>query len=460
MTGRYHPYSEYKSTKNRYFESIPVNWELAQLRRYLLEHKQGYYTTEQYVDSGIKLLRITDLKGDGEIDITSCPKVPETDPTLPTFLLESGDVVFARTGGAGSFGVIRELAEKLVFASYLIRFRFCNKFFLESYLKYMLLADSFQKAVKQNIHGGVNQNIHAEDIKNSYLARPPLDEQQKISDFLDHETAKIEKLIDNQQKLIELLKEKRKAVISHAVTKGLNPDAELKDSGVAWLGKVPEHWVVCCLKHVKGKDKGSFVDGPFGSNLKSEHFVKNGDVYVVESNFATTGRLDFSKLKTISNSHFETISRSETREDCIIIAKIGARYGMNSILPSLDKKAVVSGNSLSLAVDAEKMDVKYCHHLLAHLKREGAMDDGVNVTAQPALSLGQLNNLPFLEPPLSEQSAIVDHVIEQEQYFSSLITKSEKMISLSKERKTALISAAVTGKIDVRNGQEKRELST
>lgn len=289
---------------------------------------------------------------------------------------------------------------------------------------------------------------------------PPEAELKPIISFLNHETAKIDKLISKQEKLIELLKEKRQAVISHAVTKGLNPDAELKDSGVAWLGKVPEHWVVCCLKHVKGKDKGSFVDGPFGSNLKSEHFVKNGDVYVVESNFATTGRLDFSKLKTISNSHFETISRSETREDCIIIAKIGARYGMNSILPLLDKKAVVSGNSLSLAVDAEKMDVKYCHHLLAHLKREGAMDDGVNVTAQPALSLGQLNNLPFLEPPLSEQSAIVDHVIEQEQYFSSLITKSEKMISLSKERKTALISAAVTGKIDVRNGQEKRELST
>ncbi|THE61189.1 restriction endonuclease subunit S [Vibrio parahaemolyticus] len=247
MAGRYKAYPEYKDSKSQSFGRIPIDWNISQLRRSLLDHKQGYYTTEAYVDDGIKLLRITDLCGDGLIDFSQCPKVPKEDPTLVNYKLENGDVVFARTGGAGSLGVVSNISENVVFASYLIRFRFCNDSFEANYLKYVLLADSFQKAVKQNVHGGVNQNIHAEDIKGTYLARPPKEQQQKIANFLDHETAKIDILIAKQEKLIELLKEKRQSVISHAVTKGLNPDAPMKDSGVEWLGEVPEHWVVSKL---------------------------------------------------------------------------------------------------------------------------------------------------------------------------------------------------------------------
>jgi type I restriction enzyme S subunit len=122
------------------------------------------------------------------------------------------------------------------------------------------------------------------------VTTPPSEEQTAIAAFLDCETARIDALVAEQQRLIELLKEKRQAVISHAVTKGLNPHASLKPSSNQWLGDVPEHWVVKRLKHVKADAKNAFVDGPFGSNLKSEHFVDDGDVYVIESGFATQGR--------------------------------------------------------------------------------------------------------------------------------------------------------------------------
>ena len=254
ITGKYQAYPEYKDSESEWLGVVPADWPVIILRRSINSHKQGYYTTEDYVDEGIKLLRITDLRSYGKVDFSDCPKVPVSDPSLKSFSLKNGDVVFARTGGAGTFGVVSDLNEEVVFASYLIRFRFSSNYFQNGFLRFLLLADSTQQAIKQNIHGGVNQNIHAEDIKNATLVHPSLPEQQQIANFLDHETAKIDRLISKQQQLIELLKEKRQAVISHAVTKGLNPNlpseasakegAPLKPSGVEWLGDVPENWSV------------------------------------------------------------------------------------------------------------------------------------------------------------------------------------------------------------------------
>lgn len=220
--------------------------------------------------------------------------------------------------------------------------------------------------------------------------------------------------------------------------------AEYKDSGIEWLGQVPKQWIVTKLKYVKSEEQNAFVDGPFGSNLKSEHFIDNGDVYVIESNFATTGRINIDDLKTISLRHFETISRSEAKSGDIILAKIGARYGSSAILPTLPKKSVVSGNSLKLTIKEKICDVKFALYLLGHLKNEGAMDDGVNGSAQPALSLGGLNCLPFLLPTFTEQKSIANFLDYETAKIDSLIAKQEKLIELLKEKRQAVISHAVT----------------
>ncbi len=279
---------------------------------------------------------------------------------------------------------------------------------------------------------------------------PTSPEQSAIATFLEHETAKIDALVAEQERLIELLKEKRQAVISHAVTKGLNPDVPMKDSGNRWLGSVPSHWEVGRLKHVKAETKNAFVDGPFGSNLKSEHFIDGGDVYVIESSFATQGVLDEAELKTIALEHFETIRRSETRGGDIILAKIGAQFGKASVLPKLSKLAVVSGNSLKLTVNRNLCDVQFVNSYLMTLKTLGVIDDIVNGSAQPALSLGDMNNLPMLVPPPEEQAAIVRSLAVGLGELDSLSVQVRGAIDLLQERRTALISAAVTGQIDVR----------
>lgn len=196
---------------------VPAHWDVAAVRRYLVEHRQGYYTTDAYIEDGTKLLRITDLRELGEISTINCPKVPAS-ASLSNYLLEEGDVVFARTGGAGSFGVIPELDEEVAYASYLIRFRFLPRHFNRDYLRFMLVSDSFQLAVKKNIHGGVNQNIHAEDIKDTFVASPPLAEQKEISLYLEKQSRKYAELIEKAESAIFLMQERRTALISAAVT--------------------------------------------------------------------------------------------------------------------------------------------------------------------------------------------------------------------------------------------------
>lgn len=196
---------------------VPEHWNMAPVRRYLVEHRQGYYTTESYVDEGLKLLRITDLRDLGEINISNCPMVNESD-TTHLFKLQKGDVVFARTGGAGSFGVITEDYENLIYASYLIRFRFMNKIFEPDYLRFLFQSDSFQLSVKQNIHGGVNQNIHAEDIKNTVICAPSLSEQKEIIEYLENQCLLFENLIYKASYSVKLMQERRTALISSAVT--------------------------------------------------------------------------------------------------------------------------------------------------------------------------------------------------------------------------------------------------
>ncbi|MFA7496806.1 MAG: restriction endonuclease subunit S [Acidithiobacillus sp.] len=141
--------------------------------------------------------------------------------------------------------------------------------------------------------------------------------------------------------------------------------------------------------------------------------------------------------------------RSETKGGDIIIAKIGAQCGKASILPTLDKPAVVSGNSLKLKVNMKFCLVKFVNWHLANLKEIGVMEDIVNATAQPALSLGKMNNLPMLVPPRTEQAAIVRFLDEKLDEFDTLTTEAQRAIDLLQERRSALIAAAVTGQMDV-----------
>ena len=203
------------------------------------------------------------------------------------------------------------------------------------------------------------------------------------------------------------------------------------------------------IKYIKADTKNSFVDGPFGSNLKSDHYVYDGDVYVVESGFISTGKFIYKDFKTITKEHFETIKRSECVEGDIIIAKIGANYGMAGELPRLDKQSVVSGNSLKLTLNQEIMLNYLFIRQLELAKNNGGFINIVNETAQPALSLNSLNSFRLLVPPISEQTTIVRFLYDKCTEIDYAITDIQSQIETLEEYKRSVITEAVTKGLDL-----------
>ena len=223
---------------------------------------------------------------------------------------------------------------------------------------------------------------------------------------------------------------------------------EMKDSGIEWIGKIPNHWKLMPTKYFKSNSKNAFVDGPFGSNLKSDHYIDDGDIYVIESGFISTGKFVFKDFKTISNEHFETIKRSECVEGDIIIAKIGANYGMAGELPKLDKKSVVSGNSLKLTLNPNIMLNFILIRQLEIAKKNDGFINIVNETAQPALSLYSLNNFRFVVPPIDEQKRIASYLDEKCSEIDALTADIQKQIETLEEYKRSVITEAVTKGLD------------
>ncbi len=255
---------------------------------------------------------------------------------------------------------------------------------------------------------------------------PAFSEQQKIAQFLDHETSKIDTLIEKQQRLIELLKEKRQAVISHAVTKGLNPSLPMKDSGVEWLGEVPEGWKVKRLK--------------FLCNLITEKTTTNNKTVIALENIESwTGKY----IKTESEYGGEDVAFVSGD---ILFGKL--RPYLAKVYAASDE-GVAFGDLLVYRPN-ENMVSQYCFYQMLSEGFITTVDSSTYGSKMPRASAEFISEMYFLMPPLSEQKEIVESINSKLKIFEQLAENSKITIELMQERRTALISAAVTGKIDVR----------
>jgi len=266
----------------------------------------------------------------------------------------------------------------------------------------------------------------------------PLTEQTKIAKFLDYETGRIDALIDKQQQLIELLKEKRQAVISHAVTKGLNPDAPMRDSGVEWLGEVPEHWEVKKASWCFLAEKGSNAQ-----TLTKEYCGQNPGPYPVYSgqtaNEGVMGRID-------------TFEFDFGELGVLFATTVGAKAMHVSHLRG---KFSLSQNCLIMKLRNSDFEVRFCFYLISELFRFERMM--VSEHMQASFRMEDFYRFPIAQPPQSDQKEIAEYLDREMTRFDKLAKLANCQIELLKERRTALISAAVTGKIDVRDWEPPKE---
>ncbi|AQZ93649.1 restriction endonuclease subunit S [Halopseudomonas phragmitis] len=274
------------------------------------------------------------------------------------------------------------------------------------------------------------------------LPFPPVSEQLCIAAFLDHETARIDALIAEQQRLIELLKEKRQAVISHAVTKGLDPTVPMKDSGVEWLGEVPAHWVKKRLKNIS----------PFitvGIVVNPSDYVADEGLPFLYGGEVKEGFIEVDKARKISPEHSRKNRKTMLEAGDIVTMRVGYP-GLTAVVPP----ECAGGNCASVMLVKRG---NYDSHWLCAVMNSRLVRQQVEVVqygaAQKQFNIADAIEFWMFEPPIEEQTMIAEFIGGQSSVFNALMEESERSMLLLKERRSALISAAVTGKIDVRGWQ-------
>jgi type I restriction enzyme S subunit len=298
----------------------------------------------------------------------------------------------------------------------------------------------------ENIYGA--RLLNQELIRSATLPLPPLVEQTAIADFLDRETAKIDGLIAEQERLIELLKEKRQAVISHAVTKGLNPDAPMKDSGIEWIGQVPAHWEVMALKRLIAP--GTSIS--YGIVQPGEP-LDDGVPFVQTTNM-TTGSFDLENLQRTTAEIAALYPRSRLTGGEIILG-IRASIGAAHVVPD-----TLAGCNLSRGVARIVPKQGITSRYLVSFFGTDAVSRYWQLSKQGStfneVSIETVRELSICVPPIKEQAEIAEYVATESKRFDTLTAEAQKAIILLQERRSALISAAVTGQIDVRGIDQQK----
>lgn len=295
---------------------------------------------------------------------------------------------------------------------------------------------------------GTQLNLNTDTIGSIKIAAPPPSEIEIITAFLDHETGKIDALVAEQEKLIALLKEKRQAVISHAVTKGLDPSVPLKDSGIEWLGDVPEHWEVKRIKHVvphigQGWSPEAFdrlAEGNEWGVLKSS-CVNHGIFRDTEHKTLPPGVTPPEGLEVLSGDVL--MSRASGSLDLI---------GSAALVENCSFRLIMSDKIFRLEVDQKICFKPFLVKMLGSPTLRTQITQAISGAEGLANNIGKgaIREFWLPLPPLPEQTAIVAYLDAQTAKFDTLTAEAERAIALLKERRSALISAAVTGKIDVR----------
>jgi type I restriction enzyme S subunit len=405
---KYKPYPKYKDSGVDWLGRVPEHWSIVP---FFGEVKLCKRSNQGMIDDNLlslsfgRIIRKDINTGDGLL--------PASFETYQ--IVEEGDEIFRFTdlqNDHRSLRSARVVERGIITSAYLAvtpKFKEC------SYFSHLMRSYDTTK-VFYSMGGGLRQSLKFDDVRRLPIISPPPAEQTAIADFIERECGRMDKLVEKKQQFIALLKEKRQALITHAVTKGLNPKAKMKDSGVEWLGMVPEHWEVKKVKYLVRLQSGDFITSDsiqesgsylvYGGNGKrgyTDQFTHEGEYLLIGRQGALCGNINYASGKFWASEH------------------------------------AVVGNPITT------FDIFW----LGELLRAMNLNQYSVSAAQPGLAVDRIASLPIPVPPDNEQISISNHLKQENARIDRLLAKTEKSIDLLKERKTALITAAVTGQIDV-----------
>lgn len=429
------PYPKYTSCAIQWFNEIPQSWKQVRVEQYLIKKDENIGD----LWSSTQLLSLTQ-KGIIEKDINEGKGKTHSDYSTYQ-AIDIGDLVFCLFDIDETPRTVGLSTKKGMITSAYTAFK-SKENINTQYVYYFFESLDDAKALKP-YYKGLRKTVRPPEFLKIHVPFPPKVEQVAISQFLDTETARIDNLISKQEKLIELLEEQRKSIISHAVTKGLNPNAPMKDSGVEWLGEVPEHWMTPSSKHLL---EIPITDGPH----ETPNFVDDG-IPFISAEAISKGKIDFDKKRGYITPELNAIysKKYSPKVEDIYMVKSGATTGKVAMVETTETFNIWS----PLAVFRCNKNKVLPKFLLAVFNSSHFYDALVlnwSYGTQQNIGMGVLSNIEIPCPPLKEQAEIIQHLDVQNTKFDKLIGTQSQLIEKLKEYRSSIISHAVTGKIDVR----------
>lgn len=446
-------YERYKDSGREWLGMVPAHWHVTPLKYVAsLKGRLGWQglRAEEYTEEGPFLVTSEHFTNEA-IDWSRCYHVsPERYELAPEIQLRAHDLLMMKDGAAmGKLAYVESVPGPACLNSHLLLFRPRDGRFANRFLFYLLGGPIFETYMIQERTGTTFFGISQESLGAFSVALPPIGEQRLIMEFLAYEITKIDKLIAEQRRLVELLKEKRQAVISHAVTKGLNPNAPMKDSGVEWLGTVPAHWELMPLK----RDMAFLTSGSRGW---ADHYSEDGALFIRIGNLTRDGiGLDLSDIQRVSVPEGTEGERTRVQPGDVLFS-ITAYLGSVAVVPSELEPAYVSQHIALVRLKQRRLLPTWTAYVTLSLVGKTYLEMQGYGGTKIQLSLDDVANLPMTVPEISEQAEIIRFLDQQNARFDALAAEAESAIALLQERRMAIISAAVTGKIDVRGLVEFR----
>ena len=440
----YPRYEQYQDSGVAWLGNVPSHWEVKRLK-FMLAEKLKYGANEPAELSDFsqpRYIRITDIDEQGNLKEDTFKSLEME--KAQDYLLQQNDILLARSGATvGKSYIYKENLPNLAcYAGYLIRTRLdqlkLNAFFANYFFQSVCYWDWIQSV---NIQATI-QNVSAEKYNELYFTVPPLPEQTAIAAFLDCKLAQIDALISKQETLLAKLAEKRTALITHAVTRGLNPAAPLKPSGVVWLGKVPEHWEVMSLKFSLAMP---ITDGPH----ETPEILSDG-IPFISAEAVKNDKLDFNKKRGYisEEDHLRFCKKYSPQKGDIYMVKSGATTG-NVAKVETDKVFNIWSPLAVMRPDTNKISTEFLFYAIKAEYFNVSVQLKWNMGTQQNIGMGVLSNIKVIIPPLPEQTAITHYLDTQTAQIDALSDKIRQTIARLQEYRRTLITQAVTGKIKV-----------
>jgi len=431
-------YSKYKESGEKWLGAVPEHWGASPLKA-IATHNDDVLDETTAPDSEIVYVDISSVDPINGITAKEAMLFSAA-PSRARRRVKHGDVIISTVRTyLRAIAKVRDPEDNLVVSTGFAVVRPGSKL-APDFLGYIVSASYFVEQVIARSTGVSYPAINASELVAIPVAVPPLPEQTQIAAFLGRETTKIDALVAEQRRLMELLKEKRQAVISHAVTKGLNPDAPMKPSGIAWLGDVPEHWQAKRLKQVSMK----LTDGEHISPSLSIEGVA-----LLSAKDVRDRTIDYDVDKFVSEIDAIAFWRrcKPERGDVLVVSR-GATVGRVGLVTENIEFCLMG--SVILCKPMNGYSPGFLYYVLNAKHSQTSLWFSSASSAQQAIYIRDVAEVPLAVPPIEERKAIVEFLDSEVAKLDTLTTEAQRAIDLLQERRTALISAAVTGQIDVR----------